>query len=488
MRRALGKAMLFALASLWATGCVGGSTDTSEKDKERLKAYVLDKAPENIPSKVEIKFDDRVTLLGHKLEPAGMVKPGQKVKLTMYWKAEKDIEDGWNLFTHVIDSSGERILNIDNVGPLREWRETRQAMPPSLWEPGKVYVDEQEFVIPGNVKTDKIQVVTGVWKDNDRLKITSGPRDRENRGIVATIPTGVTGGGTAAAAPSTRVPVLRVDRLEKDQKIKIDGKLDEEAWRMAPQTGPLVDVATGRPNPGGPVGGTAKLLWNEKGLYVGFEVRDQDVIGGFKKDEKDPHLWTKDTIEIMVDPEGDGDNKDYYEIQINPQNLVFDSHFESYNQPKKEPDGPFGNQDWSAKLESAVTVNGTLDKPGDKDQGYVVEALIPWKSFHKAKQTPPKVGDEWRINLYAMQNNGGVAWSPILGQGNFHKASRFGRVLFGEKGWVPPGPIGGPATTLVTPPPRGVPGRPGMPMIPVDPSKLPKMKLPSAGGPKVQQK
>jgi hypothetical protein len=27
-----------------------------------------------------------------------------------------------------------------------------------------------------------------------------------------------------------------------------------------------------------------------------------------------------------------------------------------------------------------------------------------------------------------MKNNGGTAWSPILGQGNFHRASRFGRV------------------------------------------------------------
>ena len=27
------------------------------------------------------------------------------------------------------------------------------------------------------------------------------------------------------------------------------------------------------------------------------------------------------------------------------------------------------------------------------------------------------------MNFYAMENNGGTAWSPILGQGNFHKAS-----------------------------------------------------------------
>jgi hypothetical protein len=147
----------------------------------------------------------------------------------------------------------------------------------------------------------------------------------------------------------------------------------------------------------------------------------------------------------MIDPDGDGDNKDYYEIQVNPQNLVFDSQFDDYNKPTGGKEGPFGHQDWSAKLESAVSLDGTLDKAGDEDKGYTVEIRIPFKSLTKAKATPPELGQTWRMNMYAMQNNGGVAWSPILGQGNFHKASRFGKVLFAEKGWEPPKPEAGPS-------------------------------------------
>lgn len=81
-------------------------------------------------------------------------------------------------------------------------------------------------------------------------------------------------------------------------------------------------------------------------------------------------------------------------------------------------------------------MKGTLDKTDDKDEGYVVEVAIPWRAY--AFGTPaehggdasPKNGDTWRMNFYAMQDNGGVAWSPILGQGNFHRASRFGKVRF----------------------------------------------------------
>jgi hypothetical protein len=433
--------IFFLVCPLTVAACVGGSKDETSVDQaQALKAYVLDKEPD-VATKLNINYDNKITMLGSKVEPAGNVKAGEKVKVTMYWKVQKEIgEPGWKLFTHVMDGSGERILNIDNVGPIRHLVGQDQALSPSQWKSGKIYVDEQEFAIPKKVRSSTIQMLVGIWKADERLPVVSGPHERDNRGIVATIRLQ----DSPEPVASTRVPELRVDKLEKGQKITIDGKLDEEPWKTAPATGVFVDVKTGKPNPASPVGGSAKLLWDDTGLYVAFDVKDKTIEGGFKKDEKDPHLWTKDTVEIMVDPDGDGDNKDYYEIQINPQNLVFDSQFDEYNAPKKEPDGPFGHQEWSAKVKSAVTLNGTIDKADDQDEGYTVEAMIPWKSFDKAKKVPPELGQSWRINLYAMENNGGMAWSAILGQGNFHRASRFGKVLFAAKGWTPPAPSAAP--------------------------------------------
>jgi hypothetical protein len=249
------------------------------------------------------------------------------------------------------------------------------------------------------------------------------------------------------------VPELEIARLAKGAAVRIDGKLDDAAWKDAAVTPAFVNVTSGNPDDESPVQGNAKLLWDDKALYLGVSVKDEDVEGGFDKAAKDPHLWTKDCVEIMIDPEGDGDNVDYYEIQINPQNLVFDSRFDAYNKPRVEPDGPFGNQDWSAKLESAVDVQGTLDNGDDEDQGYSVEARIPWSSFDKAKAVPPKPGDAWRMNLYAMHDNSGVAWSPILGQGNFHRATRFARVRWVDKKSEPPLAVQGPEKLAPSPAP-----------------------------------
>jgi hypothetical protein len=221
---------------------------------------------------------------------------------------------------------------------------------------------------------------------------------------------------------------MTVTKLAEVGTIKIDGRLDDPPWQRAAKTGAFVDVGSGRENPSLVPQGNARLLWDDKSLYVGFEVLDQKIHGGFPKDAKDPHLWERDTIEIMIDPDGDGDNKDYYEIQVNPQNLVFDTQYDDYNRPNGNGKGPFGHEEWSAGLTSAVEVHGTIDDDADKDQGYTVEIQIPWASFTKAKAVPPPPGSRFRMNFYAMKNNGGVAWSPILGMGNFHRASRFGVV------------------------------------------------------------
>jgi hypothetical protein len=238
---------------------------------------------------------------------------------------------------------------------------------------------------------------------------------------------------------------MNVSKLAAGDKITVDGKGDDKAWGVATSTGPFVDVGTGKPNTSFPVNATAKVAWDDTNLYVLVDVKESDVVGYFTSPDKQkgdwtvsgqPKLWTRDTVEIMIDPEGD--NKDYYEIQINPQNKQFHTQYDTYNQPKTEPNGPFGHEDWNPKIRSAVVINGSMDDAGDKDSGYTVEAAIPWAAFAKVPKHPPQPFDTWHVNFYAMKQNSGVAWSAILGQGNFHKASRFGLITWTVPGASPP--------------------------------------------------
>lgn len=402
-----------------AVSCIG-SAGGGDLPKE-LEQYVVDSTPaEMLP--LNINFDDKVSLIGVEVKAADEVVAGDRVRLKMYWRVHVPLDDPqWKLFTHVLDSKGRRLLNIDNVGPLRRFRNGNQAWPPGRWENGKIYVDTQSFSVPRKTKTKTLRVTVGIWKGSKRLKLKGGPSLDKDRGLVATLNV-----GPPKKLPP--VPVLEPMHLSKGVTLKIDGKLDEAVWKDAADTGAFVNVATGQADAKSKIQGSAKLLWDDDALYVGFDVQDEDLRGKFGAKEKDPHLWTQDCVELMIDPDGNADNKNYYEIQVGPQNLVFDSHFDAYNQPVKRPDGPFGHQDWSAHLQSAVQLHGTLNNSQDKDKGYTVELRIPWVSFDKAKRVPPRAQQTWRVNLYAMQNNSGLAWSPILGEGNFHKASRFGKV------------------------------------------------------------
>src|SRR5690606_12073346 len=199
-------------------------------------------APEGI-TQLGVNFDDKITLLGVKVEPGLEVAPGKRVKLTMYWRADKALDQPeWKLFTHVLDGSGDRLMNIDNVGPLRSGGNHTQAWPPGRWAAGKVYVDTQTFTVPKKLKSSKLQVVTGVWKGRDRLPLRSGPSAGDDRALVATLTT------TKAAKPERSVPELEIVRLAKGASVKIDGKLDDAAWKGAASTPPFVNVATGNPD------------------------------------------------------------------------------------------------------------------------------------------------------------------------------------------------------------------------------------------------
>jgi hypothetical protein len=410
-------------------GAVLGSalllSSCAKRPAPELSALELPAVPEKLPLRLAVDFGGAVELLGAKIEPVQGLKPGTRIELTLYWRRTAALGRGFRLFTHVLDDAGERILNLDGNGALRKVRGRAPLFPPEAWNEGKIYVDKQTFTVPSTLRTDGITIVAGLFREAERLPVTRG-KHTGDRAIVTKLR--VTRPPTMSAS---MIPTLWIPRRRAEWPLVIDGKLEELSWSRAASIHQLVDVATGEPRAAADVTGNVRLIYDEQALYVGFEVYDADVRGGFDPGQQDPHLWLKDTVEVMIDPDGDGDNRDYYEIQVNPQNLVFDSQFDAYNLPRSEPHGPFGHQAWSARLQSAVTVRGTLDDD-EEDEGYVVEMAIPWASFEKAKRTPPTPEDTWRMNFYAMENNAGAAWSPILGQGNFHKASRFGRARFAK--------------------------------------------------------
>ncbi len=376
------------------------------------------KAP---PAKMEFvdnaKLEDKAIYLG--MDVRDPVVVGKPIRVVHYWKCLKPMPN-WRLFSHLNGAGGKgRFLNVDHVAVGGRYYV-------HLWKPGDIIRDEQTITIPPDWPGKVVEVYVGIWKPGKgRLKVVSGPSDGHGRVLAGRLVIGARPKarlGAVAKAPRTYV----VHKTENPPVL--DGKDDDAAWKAAAWTSLFVNSLNGQPVS---YPTKAKILWDDKNLYVLFSCQDPDVWSTIAK--HDGSLWTQEVVELMIDPEGDGAT--YVELQVNPKGAVFDAYLPRYRQTQA---------DWESGLKAAVTVQGTLNKRTDKDQGWTVEMSVPLAAaFGKQKPGKVGVGTRWRINMFRMEVPKGasrtaMAWVAPL-KPDFHVLSRFGAILFAdEQGRVPP--------------------------------------------------
>jgi hypothetical protein len=189
-----GVAFAALFGSMLASGCAERPSHPKAAVDPALERHILDGVPSNIPNRAFIDFEGKLHLIGYAVEPE-VAAPGTRMKVRWYWHCVSPLGPGWSLFTHVLDERGVQVQNVDNEGPLRRIAESergaQQSLPPSAWQPGKVYVDEQEFQLAENLTTPEIILAVGVWRGESRLAVISGPSDRGNRGLVTHLKTGI---------------------------------------------------------------------------------------------------------------------------------------------------------------------------------------------------------------------------------------------------------------------------------------------------------
>ncbi len=225
------------------------------------------------------------------------------------------------------------------------------------------------------------------------------------------------------------------------QRPVIDGKLDDPVWQAAPWTEEFLDIeGPGKPKPRFRT--RAKMLWDNDYFYIAAELEEPHVMGTVTK--HDAVIFADNDFEVFINP--DGDNHNYYELELNALNTTWDLFL---SRPYK--DG--GKADDSFELtgmKTVVRVKGTLNDPHDKDEGWCVEIAIPWKALaqHALRQCPPRAGDQWRIDFSRVEwkfnvTNGKYVKVPNLREDNWiwsppgivdmHRPERWGYVQFSKE-------------------------------------------------------
>lgn len=235
-----------------------------------------------------------------------------------------------------------------------------------------------------------------------------------------------------AASPET------YDCPRSPRPIRMDGRLDDAAWKAALWTGDFVDIeGSSKPRPRFRT--RAKMLWDDDYFYVAAELEEPHVWATLTK--HDSVIFHDNDFEVFIDP--NGDTLEYYEFEINALNTGWDLFLD-----KPYRHGGKARNEWEIPgLKTAVHIVGTLNDPSDVDRGWTVELAFPWKALagFAHKPAPPRPGDEWRVNFSRVQwrheivearyrkvpktKEDNWVWSP-QGVVNMHVPEMWGRVRF----------------------------------------------------------
>lgn len=235
--------------------------------------------------------------------------------------------------------------------------------------------------------------------------------------------------------------------------VRIDGRLDEAAWREAAWTEDFVDIA-GPAKPRPRLRTRAKMLWDERCLYIGAELEEPDVWGTVTR--HDDVIFRDNDFEVFIDPGGEGGP--YAELEVNALGTTWDLLL---TRPYR--DGGRAVNGWEmAGLRLAVYVDGTCNDARDRDRGWSVEMAIPWEALAElsGRKLPPREGEQMRINFSRVEWRHTVervryrkvsgmpednwVWSP-QGVVDMHRPETWGYVQFAAR-----------ASTAFRPDPAGV--------------------------------
>jgi hypothetical protein len=204
--------------------------------------------------------------------------------------------------------------------------------------------------------------------------------------------------------------------------IRIDGKLNEAAWRDAV---PVGDFHFNWWKEGEKEPTIAKLLWDDENLYVSWYCRDQHISASVV--QRHGPVSKDDCVEIFLSPDPEH-FENYYTFEINAIGTMLNRCRTKWwtGPPTWDPEG----------VRYRTTYQGLAGKQeSPQDDHWIMELAIPFRNFARdAAHTPPHEGDQWRLNLMrtgGMTNKQDSTWSPLpAGVRSFHTPSAFGYVKF----------------------------------------------------------
>lgn len=120
--------------------------------------------PGDIPNPVQFNLANQIALVGYELDRTA-AQPGETFNLVLYWRALRDIEINYAVFTQIIDENANKWAQKD------AWPQEGNA-PTATWTAGQLIEDHYALVVNPDAPSGAYDLLVGMYGANDGKRLS----------------------------------------------------------------------------------------------------------------------------------------------------------------------------------------------------------------------------------------------------------------------------------------------------------------------------
>ncbi len=119
--------------------------------------------PPRMAHQVNADLGGQVRLLGYDVRPTE-VRPGQELRVRLYWRARAPITQSYTVFVHLLDGENQ-------VRGQRDSLPDRGLRPTYTWMPGEIVVDDVRFAVAPEASPGLYQIEVGMYLSDSGVRL-----------------------------------------------------------------------------------------------------------------------------------------------------------------------------------------------------------------------------------------------------------------------------------------------------------------------------
>ena len=154
---------------------------TAPDGRDALRLVTVEILPHasEFPNPLDANFDGKAALIGYTLDRR-VVRPGETIRLTLYWRALAPMEKSYGVFAHVLGDQ-------DQVWAWNDGWPVEGLAPTFTWQPGQIIEDVRDLPLGETTPPGFYDIEVGLHGDGRLPVVASDGRWLGSRVLLSKI-------------------------------------------------------------------------------------------------------------------------------------------------------------------------------------------------------------------------------------------------------------------------------------------------------------